>query len=1196
MPRKGKSGLLPQRGNKTVANNYQPSYNQRGYLLNEYPYQDTALPQYILATGDTALLEEYYANNSATLSDADRAHLEHRINSCRKIDMISESKHRSIENNVPEQEPPEAVLRQDGARVLPNIHLDRNQNARNGCWSCALHLMLQGRGVDLEQEEIRAYRPERTQAQGSLTADEPGGTMLHGHVTQQNTDTTVSPMDNPDLVTRVLPNTSVEEIHIDGIPLAMVRKYDQASSAFMELNADEKAKFEDAYRQNSEKLLRDAVKKGLFTERSPVAFSRAGHFVTIIGYNETTDEVIIKDSLNHAVEKTTKITDIVSDYLMGGAKDAYDGVSLFWLHDIKPGEPVAGHDSIRYNQYGELETKDDDPAYTKRGDGAMHGKLRGQEIETSVIMDTSALGFEVAYDGAPKGTPFRMGLSTAYVPKKLHMLGEPSLEFLARPADKVWTPTRPTKAERLDLDDGASVAFQAKLQAGLANLLTDAGVDLNAAEVNLSGRSKEYNRMLTAALRIYQGLGSSATLPKNKDFEALKQSCMSYMDDKEKVRATESGRQSFDRALNLLALAAEPGDPEAAEMVSIINAKRGVKDKNDKNYVSLKNYGVERLFGAPTAREYGKMLSEETSALRGRVAKVADPAEKQRLGKEAAYAALKLLTLRATKTPNDLVDLDALEQTTKQLSQNEELIRTMTSPLAKGNGEVQQKIISSYLATGKVPRVMTQEQVEREQREQQEQAARKQREQQEQAARKQREQQEQAARKQREPQEQEARKQQGQQKQEERKQQKQEARKQREPQEQTEREPQAEREQRLEALAKTPVRGDLTWRISRVLDYYSPQPKGDANERKSGVYTDEQLASLTPVNIQGIRIGEKPLTDEQFAALSFAATQDVNIGGAYEIKKGVQKLPENQRSRQRFLCDRVHYGMDFCQSTGGRKNAGLTLPTIVKDAREKTKAALTQYQSGNKAPLAKLIADGMHSVLNSTILHNGTVAETEISGENLGEAVMVSKLLPILNQDAGLKRAALDAGLTEQDIDHARGITKLHQTLAASNAAMQKLRDAAAGKAKLGATERKDCVDAALRGKILTKLAREHTVKRENDPAYQNKQNALESKLTAELMKPREQQDPNAANKFQQDVDMLQKEMFGLPEYLTKLGKLGPLYAQELAEKEVSRSALLKLNDGDLAKALDMRDKEFFQKPEFRVQKEKETSKGGLTL
>ena len=1116
MPRKGKSGLLPQRGNKTVANNYQPSYNQRGYLINEYPGQNTTLPQYILATGDTALLEEYYANNSATLSDADRAHLEHRINSCRKIDMISESKHQSIENNVPEQEPPEAVLRQDGARVLPNIHLDRNQNARNGCWSCALHLMLQGRGVDLEQEEIRAYRPERTQAQGSLTADEPGGTMLHGHVTQQNTDTTVSPMDNPDLVTRVLPNTSVEEIHIDGIPLAMVGKYDQASGAFMELKSDEKAKFEDVYRQSSEKLLRDAVKKGLFTERSPVAFSRAGHFVTIIGYNETTDEVIIKDSLDHAVEKKTKITDIVSNYLMGGAKDAYDGVSLFWLHDIKPGEPVAGHDSIRYNQYGELETKDDDPAYTKHGDGAMHGKLRGQEIETSVIMDTSALGFEVAYDGALRGTPFRMGLSTAYVPKKLHMLGEPSLEFLARPADKVWTPTRPTKAESLTRDDGASVAFQAKLQAGLANLLTDAGVDLNAAEVNLNGRSKEYNQMLTAALRIYQGLGSSATLPKNKDFEALKQSCMSYMDDKEKVRTTESGRQSFDRALNLLALAAEPGDPEAAEMVAIINAKRGVKDKNDKNYVSLKNYGVERLFGAPTAREYGKMLSEEAAALRGRAAKVADPAEKQRLGKEAVYAALKLLTLRATKTPNDLVDLDALEQTTKQLSQNEELIRVMTSPLAKGNAEIQQKIISSYLATGKVPRVMNQEQ--------------------------------------------------------------------------------AEREQRLEALAKTPVRGDLTWRINRVLDYYSPRPKGNEEEKKRGVYTDEQLASLAPVDIQGIRIGEKPLTDEQFAALSFAATQDVNIAGAYEIMKDAQKLPEDQRSRQRFLCDRVHYSMDFCQTEGGRKNAGLTLPTIVKDAREKTKAALTQYQSGNKAPLAKLIADGMHSVLNTTILHNGTVAETEISGENLGEAVMVSKLLPILSQDAELKRAALDAGLTEQDIDHARGITQLHQTLAASNAAMQKLRDAASGKTKLGATERKDCVDAVLRGKVLTKLAREHTAKQENDPAYQERQNALESKLNEELMKPGDQQDPNAATKFQQDVDMLQKEMFGLPEYLTELGKLGPLHAQQLAEKEVSRSALLKLNNGDLVKALDMKDKDFFQKPEFRVQKQKEASKGGLTL
>ena len=115
----------------------------------------------IRVTGNIQLLKEYLKANKDKLSASEIAHLNYRIDVMEEVNKLSE-------NNLKELNKRKALIapveRKDGTIELVHIHQDNLQNTWNGCWSVSLQLLLQSRGIRLTQEQIRAFRPDITNA------------------------------------------------------------------------------------------------------------------------------------------------------------------------------------------------------------------------------------------------------------------------------------------------------------------------------------------------------------------------------------------------------------------------------------------------------------------------------------------------------------------------------------------------------------------------------------------------------------------------------------------------------------------------------------------------------------------------------------------------------------------------------------------------------------------------------------------------------------------------------------------------------------------------------------------------------------------------------------------------------------------------------------------------------------------------
>lgn len=247
----------------------------------------------IRVTGNIALLEAYLSENKDKLSASEIGHFQNRIKVMRKMNQLAEQNRTDPTRRKPLIAP---VERKDGTIELAHIHQHKVQNTWNGCWSVSLQLLLQSRGVQLTQEQIRSFRTDIT--------DKEVAEGLEGEE-EINLDKKATIDKKADLVMKLLPNTAFNQMNFSG--------------------DKEGRKFEtEAFKQ--------VVTKALVEDCSPISMVINGHFRTIVGIKG--DELLLKDSLQfrvHGADHTYKVS--INEILEKAGQDR--GLEISWLHDMK---------------------------------------------------------------------------------------------------------------------------------------------------------------------------------------------------------------------------------------------------------------------------------------------------------------------------------------------------------------------------------------------------------------------------------------------------------------------------------------------------------------------------------------------------------------------------------------------------------------------------------------------------------------------------------------------------------------------------------------------------------------------------------------------------------------------------------------------------------------------------------------------
>ena len=286
-------------------------------------------------------------------------------------------------------------------------------------------------------------------------------------------------------------------------------------------------------------------------------------------------------------------------------------------------------------------------------------------------------------------------------------------EFARRSAEAGKAPEKEEAEERIEWKPRRTPVRLAadrsrKTRDAYENLFRNEGVDDEfdvSVELPTSavyGSSYEYTMMLQAGYNIVEK-GNSFT---EQDLERAKRACLDYIKGKEKVRFTERGREHFNFALKILHAVSAPDDPEVKAAVDKINRTRGVANKpNHKNFVDLDNYGLERMELEPFGWEHEEELKQQLKDCAARLKGKSAPEEAQRLQKEQQSRAMQLMVLRATTAPNQIADVEQIEELANKLVKNQELTDFLNNdPDISKSASLQQRVVAGFIwSGGKLP-------------------------------------------------------------------------------------------------------------------------------------------------------------------------------------------------------------------------------------------------------------------------------------------------------------------------------------------------------------------------------------------------------------------------------------------------------------------------------------------------------------
>lgn len=287
------------RNNNNIRRNGLYGYNP------EFPPFGTAVPYEMQAIGTRAQFEEFLRLNP-DLSAEDKAYVQRRI----RDEIFYEEFKKTL--RVPVTKAP--VTEKNGRIILDSIHLRQGQSTGMGCYSCSFQLLLQSRGIDLTQEQIRAYRPR-----GEFFDTESQERMMGDHIG--------SVLDIGGLAVNHIKNTAVCE-----------KLFSVGDSFF-----NHPASPEDKERVYQE--MRATILESLTVHHSPLSVLVPIHYRTIVGYDPKTDELILKNSMNHSRPDAEERQTLRG--LIGSSRQ----ISLTYLMTIDPMNPTANLEKFEGVEY-----------------------------------------------------------------------------------------------------------------------------------------------------------------------------------------------------------------------------------------------------------------------------------------------------------------------------------------------------------------------------------------------------------------------------------------------------------------------------------------------------------------------------------------------------------------------------------------------------------------------------------------------------------------------------------------------------------------------------------------------------------------------------------------------------------------------------------------------------------------------------
>ena len=285
----------------------------------EYPEDQKELPPLeIRNSGDLETVKRYYAQNMNDMGIVARAMLLKRVHVLEKVERlqrIGEKEPLSPENLGADAVKGEVRKENKKGNTYIVKTLKRPQSSNNGCWSCGIEMMLKSHGIDVVQEDIRAFRPDykkefmatsefREKVDAEYIHDDPKGIM-----------------DMADAALAFAPNKMVRSFEIS--PPGFAQQY-----VGIERKIDQ-----ETYIAASAATAGKKIRQILNEDKCTVSFTNGAHYFTITKIDG--EKITCIDSLTKNKE-VKELKDVIRDLYTGKyTKYGPASLQLVWMSDIE---------------------------------------------------------------------------------------------------------------------------------------------------------------------------------------------------------------------------------------------------------------------------------------------------------------------------------------------------------------------------------------------------------------------------------------------------------------------------------------------------------------------------------------------------------------------------------------------------------------------------------------------------------------------------------------------------------------------------------------------------------------------------------------------------------------------------------------------------------------------------------------------
>ncbi|MBQ7058853.1 MAG: hypothetical protein IJM83_06070 [Firmicutes bacterium] len=290
--------------------------------------------------------------------------------------------------------------------------------------------------------------------------------------------------------------------------------------------------------------------------------------------------------------------------------------------------------------------------------------------------------------------------------------------------------------------------------------------------------------------------------------------------------------------------------------------------------------------------------------------------------------------------------------------------------------------------------------------------------------------------------------------------------------------------------------GQIDRGIYQMTSVYQPVPQYDASlekltegeagmngeiakQSKAGLYLKEDFNKLKvfgkdQIDLSKIELGKsgKAVTNEEFAAVTFFALWDnknmmqtMRTEEPEDIwaKKSLKDFGYDEQQAEDILTaqSRNWYTADLFL-VPPRDNEGSYFEKTTNLGREDAVKAFQAYEKGDKTKLAGIIAQGLNKAAKDLILEQ----KNDFSEQTKGIMASTSLLMDIMKKDPDLETLAKQQGLSDDNLQAAKGMAELHKIQKDREEAEYKMAKAIQEGKELTAEEKTNLLKPIIKGRL----------------------------------------------------------------------------------------------------------------------------------